>query len=210
MVYYDEPSTGLDPASRRALWTTIGQAKPGRGMILTTHSMEEAAVLCDRIGVFVGGALVMVGPPKQLVQQYGGWYALSLTTRPGQAARTADLVAAALPAARRTYLLHGSQRFEVPTKGVTLSKVRGSCSYQIVHHGRLHSCLRWWESGVRRWTCWIGEFPTQRWRTCLSAFATEPFAMRNTKITIAANTNHGQHAAQHRRPLIERLNVVKP
>lgn len=124
MVYYDEPSTGLDPASRRALWATIRKAKPGRGMILTTHSMEEAAVLCDRIGVFVGGALVMVGPPKQLVQRYGGWYALSLTTPAVQAEHLAHLVAAALPSARRTYVLQGCQRFEVPIKGITLSKVR--------------------------------------------------------------------------------------
>lgn len=123
VVFYDEPSTGLDPASRRALWATIRQAKPGRGMILTTHSMEEAAVLCDRIGVFVGGALVMVGPPKQLVHKYGGWYTLSVTTRPVQAARLVGLVMAALPDARLTYALQGSQRFEVPTKGATLSQV---------------------------------------------------------------------------------------
>jgi ABC-type multidrug transport system ATPase subunit len=51
VTYLDEPSTGLDPASRRQLWGTIAEAKHGKAVVLTTHSMEEAEVLCDRLGV---------------------------------------------------------------------------------------------------------------------------------------------------------------
>ena len=51
VVYLDEPSTGLDPASRRKLWELIAEGKKARSIILTTHSMEEADVLCDRIGI---------------------------------------------------------------------------------------------------------------------------------------------------------------
>jgi ABC-type nitrate/sulfonate/bicarbonate transport system ATPase subunit len=50
VTYLDEPSTGLDPASRRQLWGTIAEAKHGKAVVLTTHSMEEAEVLCDRLG----------------------------------------------------------------------------------------------------------------------------------------------------------------
>ena len=64
VVYLDEPSTGLDPASRRNLWDVIKQGKQGRAIILTTHSMEEAEVLCDRLGIFVDGALKVIGNPK--------------------------------------------------------------------------------------------------------------------------------------------------
>ena len=74
VAYLDEPSTGLDPASRRNLWDVVKREKAGKAVILTTHSMEEAEVLCDRLGIFVGGRLVCIGNPKQLTSRYGGYY----------------------------------------------------------------------------------------------------------------------------------------
>ena len=62
---------GLDPASRRNLWDVVKAARTGRGIILTTHSMEEAEVLCDRLGIFVDGRLVCVGAPKAIAARYG-------------------------------------------------------------------------------------------------------------------------------------------
>lgn len=50
------------------------QAKQDRGIILTTHSMEEATVLCDRLGIFVDGQLVCIGSPKELTARHGGYY----------------------------------------------------------------------------------------------------------------------------------------
>ncbi|KAA6409517.1 MAG: ABC transporter A family member 7, partial [Trebouxia sp. A1-2] len=80
VVYLDEPSTvrntlspGLDPASRRNLWDVVKAAKRNRGIILTTHSMQEAEVLCDRLGIFVDGQLVCIGNPKELTARYGGY-----------------------------------------------------------------------------------------------------------------------------------------
>lgn len=64
VVYLDEPSTGLDPSSRQLLWDVIKKAKKSKAIVLTTHSMEEAEVLCDRLGIFVQGKLVCVGNPK--------------------------------------------------------------------------------------------------------------------------------------------------
>lgn len=63
-VYLDEPSTGLDPYSRRLLWNVIKEAKKSSAIVLTTHSMEEAEALCDRIGIFVNGQLQCIGSPK--------------------------------------------------------------------------------------------------------------------------------------------------
>ena len=69
VVYMDEPSTGLDPASRKALWKVIKAAKKNTCMILTTHSMEEAGELCDRLGIFVGGKMQCVGSPRELIRR---------------------------------------------------------------------------------------------------------------------------------------------
>ncbi|KAJ1484399.1 P-loop containing nucleoside triphosphate hydrolase protein, partial [Baffinella frigidus] len=64
VCYLDEPSTGLDPASRRMLWSCIKEAKQSRAIMLTTHSMEEAEGLCDRLAIFVAGELRCVGEPQ--------------------------------------------------------------------------------------------------------------------------------------------------
>jgi ATP-binding cassette, subfamily A (ABC1), member 5 len=55
----DEPSTGMDPQSKRFLWNTISASFKGqRGAILTTHSMEEADALCSRVGIMVKGPFI--------------------------------------------------------------------------------------------------------------------------------------------------------
>lgn len=51
IIYLDEPTTGLDPESRRQLWDILAKLKGKRAVILTTHSMEEADVLCNRIAI---------------------------------------------------------------------------------------------------------------------------------------------------------------
>ncbi len=64
VVFLDEPTTGLDPSSRRLLWQVLLNAKAGRALVLTTHSMEEADALCDRIGFLNHGRLSCIGAPK--------------------------------------------------------------------------------------------------------------------------------------------------
>ncbi|KAF3322076.1 ABC transporter A family member 7-like isoform X4 [Carex littledalei] len=70
VVYMDEPSTGLDPDSRNNLWNVVKRAKKDRAIILTTHSMEEAEVLCDRLGIFVDGSFQCLGNPKEEAHLY--------------------------------------------------------------------------------------------------------------------------------------------
>ncbi|KAG1668128.1 hypothetical protein FOA52_003915 [Chlamydomonas sp. UWO 241] len=65
VLYLDEPSTGLDPASRRMLWQAVQSARARCAIVLTTHSMEEAERLSDRVGMFVGGRLRCVGSPQR-------------------------------------------------------------------------------------------------------------------------------------------------
>jgi ABC-type multidrug transport system ATPase subunit len=66
----DEPSTGLDPASRRLLWQVVRRAAQRHALVLTTHSLEEAEALCGRIGLVVAGRLRCVGTPQELTSRW--------------------------------------------------------------------------------------------------------------------------------------------
>ena len=76
IIYLDEPSTGLDAENRRQLWDILNKLKGKRAMILTTHSMEEADVLCDRIAIMTNGILRCIAPQARLKSVYGGGYHL--------------------------------------------------------------------------------------------------------------------------------------
>jgi ABC-type multidrug transport system ATPase subunit len=76
VIFLDEPTTGLDPNTRRFVWDYIMEIKEGRVVVLTTHSMEEADALCNRIGIMVNGRLMSLGTPQQLKGAYGAGYNL--------------------------------------------------------------------------------------------------------------------------------------
>jgi ABC-2 type transport system ATP-binding protein len=70
IVFLDEPTTGLDPAARRSLWDLIGRLRAeGRSILLTTHYMEEAEVLCDRIAIMDHGRILETGSVGELVSR---------------------------------------------------------------------------------------------------------------------------------------------
>jgi len=70
LVFLDEPTTGLDPQARRGLWDVVRRMKgEGRTVILTTHYMDEAEALCDRLAIIDHGRLLTAGTPLGLIQQ---------------------------------------------------------------------------------------------------------------------------------------------
>ncbi|KAI3454641.1 hypothetical protein Pfo_011304 [Paulownia fortunei] len=71
LVILDEPTTGMDPITRRHVWDVIEGAKKGRAIILTTHSMEEADILSDRIGIMAKGRLRCIGTSIRLKSRFG-------------------------------------------------------------------------------------------------------------------------------------------
>jgi ABC-type multidrug transport system ATPase subunit len=77
VIFLDEPTTGLDPVNKRFIWSMIQKIKNDKAVILTTHSMEEADFLSDRIGVIVEGNFKCIGTPIYLKQSYGGGYLLT-------------------------------------------------------------------------------------------------------------------------------------
>jgi ABC-2 type transport system ATP-binding protein len=69
LLFLDEPTTGLDPQSRRQLWDLISQFQSeGRTIVLTTHYMEEAERLCDRVAIVDHGRVIAQGSPQELIE----------------------------------------------------------------------------------------------------------------------------------------------
>ncbi|KAG0200928.1 hypothetical protein BGX28_006153 [Mortierella sp. GBA30] len=84
VIFLDEPSTGLDPAVRRVIWDVINRVKIGRTVVLTTHSMEEADILSDRIAIMTGGRLRCIGSSLHLKELYGTGFRLDVTSKAGR------------------------------------------------------------------------------------------------------------------------------
>jgi ABC-2 type transport system ATP-binding protein len=73
LLFLDEPTTGLDPQSRRQVWDIVNAFKQrGRTVVLTTHYMDEAEKLCDRIAVVDHGKVIARGTPRELIRSLGG------------------------------------------------------------------------------------------------------------------------------------------
>jgi ABC-2 type transport system ATP-binding protein len=72
LLFLDEPTTGLDPQSRRQLWDLITEFKAlGRTILLTTHYMDEAEILCDRVAIVDHGKVIALGTPQELIASLG-------------------------------------------------------------------------------------------------------------------------------------------
>lgn len=79
VLFLDEPTVGLDPQVRRQLWDWIlGFKAAGMTIVLTTHYIEEAEVLCDRVGILCRGRLIALDSPKALIGRLGGYVLESL------------------------------------------------------------------------------------------------------------------------------------
>ncbi|MGB9914976.1 MAG: ABC transporter ATP-binding protein [Candidatus Bathyarchaeales archaeon] len=73
LIFLDEPTTGLDPKARRDVWAVIANLKRlGKTVFLTTHYMEEAQMLADRVAIINKGKIAAIGAPQELISQHGG------------------------------------------------------------------------------------------------------------------------------------------
>ena len=73
LLFLDEPTTGLDPQSRRSLWDILRELRSrGRTILVTTHYMDEAERLCDRVAIVDAGKVIALGSPAELVARLGG------------------------------------------------------------------------------------------------------------------------------------------
>ena len=127
VLFLDEPTTGLDPQARRSFWELVQSIKARRKtIILTTHYMEEAELLCDEIAIMDRGRLVAMGPPHKLLQEHFAEVMLELPRQDFTAAAR-DLKLNVIEAVERieisTHDLEGTLR-QLLAAGVPLAHLR--------------------------------------------------------------------------------------
>lgn len=134
VLLLDEPSSGMDVCAKRVMWRTLASVVPGRSIVLTTHSMEEADALADRAGIMTRRMLAL-GTSEYLRQKHGGRYYVHLitTTAPHtsaeEMARIRTWVQNNIPGSiveARTF--HGQLRFSVPSASSSSFSSSSSCS----------------------------------------------------------------------------------
>ena len=92
LLFLDEPTTGLDPQSRRQLWDVIRDFRSrGRTILMTTHYMDEAERLCDRVAVVDRGRVIALGSPAELIARLGGDHIIEFAINGGHGALTGAL-----------------------------------------------------------------------------------------------------------------------
>jgi lipooligosaccharide transport system ATP-binding protein len=100
ILLLDEPTTGLDPQARHVLWDRLYRLKQsGVTLVLTTHYMDEAEQLCDRLVVMDGGRIVAEGSPAALIAQHSTREVAELRFEPGGSAAVVDRLAGTLSGA---------------------------------------------------------------------------------------------------------------
>jgi lipooligosaccharide transport system ATP-binding protein len=103
IVVLDEPTTGLDPQARHLVWDRLRELTgEGKTLLLTTHYMEEAARLCDRLVIMEGGLIIAEGSPKQLVEEHVSPEVLEFRGGPEDLERLRPIVEAASDAVERS------------------------------------------------------------------------------------------------------------
>jgi ABC-2 type transport system ATP-binding protein len=92
LLFLDEPTTGLDPQARRQLWDLIEEfKKAGRTIVLTTHYMDEAERLCERVAIMDHGKIIALGSPRELVASIGVEHVVEFSVNADGAASPLDV-----------------------------------------------------------------------------------------------------------------------
>jgi len=116
VIILDEPTTGVDPANRNYIWRMIGKLKKDKLVILTTHSMEEADALGDKIAIMSTGHLKCAGTSLHLKNKYGGGYRVNVVVDEEHAATTKARVSDILPGIQVVTENAGNMVFSLPEK----------------------------------------------------------------------------------------------
>ena len=89
LVFLDEPTTGFDPQSRRQLWDVLHRFREaGNSILLTTHYMDEAQMLCDRVAIVDRGRIIAAGTPRELIESLGAAHVIEFELERGPGRRS--------------------------------------------------------------------------------------------------------------------------
>lgn len=113
-IMLDEPSTGLDILAREKLWNSIEKAKEGKVIILTTHSLEEAETLSDRVAIISNGQLKCIGKVEELKMRLGRGYHLTVSLPASKVGALHEVIMKAVPGAEIETQVGGSVEYVLP------------------------------------------------------------------------------------------------
>ncbi|KAF2074956.1 hypothetical protein CYY_003741 [Polysphondylium violaceum] len=122
IILLDEPTTGVDPFSRRIVWDVINSYKNRCAIILTTHNMEEAQITCDKVCIINKGSLKTVGRTQDLKARYGAGYTLSITTT-NKESQIHEFITRLLPEAKLIHEISLNKTYAVPRSSLRLSSI---------------------------------------------------------------------------------------
>jgi ABC-2 type transport system ATP-binding protein len=144
LLFLDEPTTGLDPQSRHQLWDVVGRFRAAGGtVLLTTHYMEEAERLCDRVAIMDHGRIIAQGSPADLIASLDAEHVVEFALAGGAVAPLPDELArlpgvqAARSGPDRTVLTVGEVHRAVPALLALLEQRGAELSMLITHHATL-------------------------------------------------------------------------
>jgi ABC-2 type transport system ATP-binding protein len=121
LLFLDEPTTGLDPQSRRDLWEIIVECRrQGRTVLLTTHYMEEAERLCDRVAIVDRGKVIALGSPAELIAGLGGEHVVEFSLEANGRSEPPPDEWSDLPAVTGAGCEHGRVRLSVTQPHVVI------------------------------------------------------------------------------------------
>jgi ABC-2 type transport system ATP-binding protein len=132
LLFLDEPTTGLDPQARRHLWDLVDDLKrAGRTIILTTHYMDEAERLCDRVAIMDHGKIIALGTPQQLIASIGAEHIVEFALSADAVPDTAPLLA--IPGIQSHRVDAGLHQFSVSELHVAVPRIFAALSAQGLH-----------------------------------------------------------------------------
>ena len=132
LLFLDEPTTGLDPQARRHLWDLVDELKrAGRTIILTTHYMDEAERLCDRVAIMDHGKIIALGTPQQLIATVGGEHIVEFALSSGAVPDTAQLLA--IPGIQSHRVDAGLHQLSVSELHVAVPRIFAALTSQGLH-----------------------------------------------------------------------------
>jgi ABC-2 type transport system ATP-binding protein len=141
LLFLDEPTTGLDPQSRRQLWDIIGRFREAGGsVLLTTHYMEEAERLCDRVAIMDHGKVIALGTPEQLIASLGADHVVEFALASGGTPEGLDAlpgVKQVRPGPDRIALTVAEVHRAVPALLALLERQGAELSLLTTHHATL-------------------------------------------------------------------------
>ena len=134
ILFLDEPTAGLDPQSRIALWEILGELHgEGQTILLTTHYMEEADQLCDRLAIIDHGRVLALDTPEDLKRTVGADTIVTISTDAGDRERFAARLRDTVPSARSAAITDGGVRLEVQGVAGVLPAIVATAEAEGVH-----------------------------------------------------------------------------